>query len=97
VGKKVKIITAAVALAALTVSVLLASTGCGNRDAVDFQYTFDAALVKFPDGSYKELGIKSWRDYDGEQIQIKTHDGSVYVVSSMNCILLKKGEPQQND
>ena len=62
-------------------------TGC-NRQVFDLEYTYDKAICEIG-GEYKELKIEKWRDYDGEQIQIKTKDGNVYLVSSFNCTLIK--------
>lgn len=59
----------------------------GNKDAFDFNYTFNKAITYV--GNEKiELEIESWIDYEGEQIQIKTADGKVYLVSSLNTILI---------
>ena len=37
-----------------------------------------------------ELNVKTWTDYDGEQIQIITEDDKVYLVSSFNTILINE-------
>ena len=42
------------------------------------------------DGSRIEVDIKKWNDYDGEQLQIVAKDGTVYLVSSYNTILIKE-------
>lgn len=77
----------------LLVSLLVVGvSGCGNKDMVDTVYSYDYALVTFPDGGCKKLEIKKWRDYeDGEQIQITATDGTVYLVNSFNCVLVKEG------
>ena len=59
----------------------------GNRDAFDFNYTFDKAIVWVGEEKI-ELDIESWKDYEGEQIQIKAADGKVYLVSSLNTVLI---------
>ena len=59
----------------------------GNKDAFDFNYTFDKAIVWVGEEKM-ELDIESWKDYEGEQIQIKAADGKVYLVSSLNTILI---------
>ena len=70
---------------------LLALVGCGNKTLFDTQYTFEYAIVAFPDGSTKNIEIKQWKDYeDGEQIQIIAKDGTVYLVNSVNCVLVKE-------
>ena len=59
----------------------------GNKDAFDFNYTFDKVIV-YVGGEKMELDIESWKDYEGEQIQIKAADGKVYLVSSLNTVLI---------
>ena len=60
---------------------------CGNYDLFDTNYTYDYAIVSFPDGSAKTIEIAQWTDYEGEQIQIKTEDGNTYVFHSSKCVL----------
>lgn len=79
----------------LTVCILLillfTLTACGNKDMWDTVYTYDYAIVGFPDGTSEKIEIKQWRDYEnGEQIQITAKDGNVYLVSSFNCILVQE-------
>lgn len=62
-------------------------TSCGNKSIFDTKFTFNYAYVAWPDGSSEKLEIRSWKDYDGEQIQITTTDGKTYVFSSYNCVL----------
>lgn len=59
-------------------------TGC-NRQILDTTYSFDKAYCYYGD---KEVvyDIKSWNDYEGEQIQIKTKEGS-YIISMNHCYL----------
>ena len=45
--------------------------------------------MRWPDGSVKDLKIYKWRDYDGEQIQIRAEDGKVYLISSVNAVLVR--------
>ena len=71
----------------LSVAALL--TGC-NRDMFDTVWSYDTAVVRWPDGTMKTIKIKQWRDYpDGEQIQITDRDGNVYLVSSFNTVLIR--------
>ena len=64
--------------------------GCGNKDLFDTVYTYDYALVSFPDGTHGKIDIKQWRDYeDGEQIQITAKNGDVYLFNSVNCVLVQ--------
>lgn len=64
-------------------------TGCGNMDMWDTNYTFDRAIIEMPGGKVIEVEIKQWRDYEGEQVQIITEDGTIYLVSTYNCVLIR--------
>lgn len=61
--------------------------GCGNQTLLDTTYTFNYAQFTLPNGEIKEGRIVKWRDYDGEQIQLKMEDGNTYLVSSYNAVL----------
>lgn len=62
-----------------------------NYDMIDTQFSYDTAIITLHNGEKIEISIKSWRDYeDGEQLQITSTDGTVYLVSSYNCILIDK-------
>lgn len=60
--------------------------GC-NRTLFDTNYTFNKAIITVGSQTYC-YNIKSWRDYEGEQLQITLEDGSVILVSSYNTILI---------
>lgn len=75
----------------IIVALILAAmllTGCGNMDMWDTVYTYDRAIIEMPDGEVIEVEIGKWRDYEGEQIQIIAKDGTTYLVSSFNCVLI---------
>ena len=61
----------------------------GNKKILDLNYTFKKAIIYMNDEKI-ELDIKRWNDYDGEQIQIETADGKIYLVSSFNTILISE-------
>ena len=61
-------------------------TGC-NKKFMDFQYNFDYAIIKLPNGEVVEGAIEYWTDYEGEQLQVCI-DGKVYLVSSINCVMI---------
>lgn len=84
---KNKILKISVLVIMLAVGVF-SLTGC-NQTIIDTNYTFDRAIVVLNDGTRMEIEIKEWRDYDGEQLQIKGKDGKTYLVSSFNTILIK--------
>ena len=78
-------------LAVLVLVVLMvALTGCGNRDMFDTVYTYDEAVLSMADGTIVRGEVENWRDYeDGEQIQVKI-DGVTYLVNSVNITLIHK-------
>ena len=59
-------------------------TGC-NKQVFDFDYTYKKAVCNY-DGDRFELKIDKWKDYDGEQIQIKSN-GETYLLSMNKCYL----------
>jgi len=66
-------------------------TGC-NKQIVDLDYTYNYAIIQLPNGDVVEGKVDSWKDYeDGEQLQIKIN-GTIYLCSSYNCVLLNKDE-----
>lgn len=75
-------------LSLLTVILILSLMGC-NKQVFDFDYTFNYAIINLG-GEYKELKIISWKDYEGEQIQIKDTEGNTYLTNTYNCTLIHK-------
>ena len=71
------------------IGIALTVCGCGNCDIFDTNRTYDTALVKWPDGTMKEIAIKQWADYEGEQIQIIGKDGKIYLISMNNAVLIR--------
>lgn len=63
--------------------------GCGNKTMIDTVKRYDRAIIRLADGTVVDVEIKSWSDYDGEQIQIVAKDGTVYLTSSFRCDLIK--------
>ncbi len=76
-------------------TLLVSLVGCGNYDFIDTNYTFTKAYVKVGD-EWMDLEIKSWTDYEGEQIQLTLNDDTVMLVSSVNCILYEGELPKGN-
>lgn len=66
-------------------------TGC-NKTLIDTNYAYDRAIIELANGEVVEVEIGSWRDYDGEQIQVIAKDGTVYLTSSFRCDLIKDKE-----
>ncbi len=81
------------------VAVLMTVTACMvclagcNRQVVDTKYKFDKALVKVGE-EWITVDVKKWGDYEGEQIQLVLEDGTVMIVSYVNCILYKGTLPK---
>lgn len=73
-----------IAASALCVALL---SGC-NKQLIDTTYTFNRAIVRLPDGTVIEGKLDSWKDYDGDQLQVKIND-TVYLVHSNNVVLIK--------
>ena len=67
-------------------SILIVLTGC-NKQIFDKSYTFNKIICNY-DGDKFELVIKSWSDYEGEQIQIKSKNGSTYLLSANKCYMI---------
>lgn len=66
---------------------LLSLCGC-NQQVFDTTYYFKTAIIEMPGGEVITVEIQSWCDYDGEQLQIKTKDGTTYLVNSTNCVMI---------
>lgn len=60
----------------------------GNRQILDTNHTFDKAVIDLHN-EVITVEVETWKDYEGEQLQIKTKDGKVYLTSSYNCTLIK--------
>lgn len=70
---------------------MLSIVGCGNMDILDTNYTYNRAIIDLANGKSIEVEVKQWRDYEnGEQLQIVTPDGTVYLTSSYNCTLIRE-------
>ena len=75
--------------AVLTACFSLCLVGC-NKSVFDTEYSFERAIV-YIGGEWKEVEVKKWTDFDdGDQIQIETKDGYVYLVHSTNITLIHK-------
>ena len=77
-----------IALVLAVLAMVCMLTACGNMALFDTTYTFDKAIIEMPGGEVIEVKVKTWQDYDGEQLQIMAEDGTVYLVSSYNCVLI---------
>lgn len=77
-GFVVMILVAAIAFGAVTFQ-----TFNGNRTLIDTKFYYDYAIVQLADGSVIEGKVDTWRDYEGEQIQV-TINGETWLVHSAN-------------
>lgn len=81
----------------MIVVMLLCSTACTGcscnykgYDFLDNDYHFDKAIIKLPNGEVKIVDIAKWSDAEGEQLTILSADGTRYLVSSINCVLIEE-------
>jgi len=74
----------------LLLSCLFIGCNCAGYDYIDTNYHFDRAIIKMPDGTTKEINLKTWTDARRTEIFIVTdQDGTRYMISSHNCILIE--------
>ena len=64
--------------------------GCGNRYWINTDFTYNKAIINLQDGTSITVDVKQWRIYDGKQLQIIARDGKTYLVSTLNCTLIKE-------
>lgn len=58
-----------------------------NKQIFDVTYEFDRAIIELPNGEIIDGKITSWRDFDGDQIQVKI-DGKTYLVHSSDIAMI---------
>ena len=73
----------------ISAALALGLAGCGNIDMFDTNYTYHYAITRWPDGSMKKIEVEQWADYEGEQIQIISTDGNIYLLSMNNTVLVR--------
>ncbi len=80
-------VTAMMLFGMIAVILITSLTSC-NKQIIDTNYTFNRAIIN-TGNEVIEVKVKSWTDYeDGDQIQIKAEDGTVYLVHSSNITLI---------
>lgn len=84
--KKIIAVFSVVALLAMTMA------GC-NYQLIDTTYSYDRAIVQLPDGTIVEGEVDSWKDYEGDQIQVVI-DKTTYLVHSTDVVLIAGGEEE---
>lgn len=61
----------------------------GNQSFFDTKRTYDRAIIKLANDEVIEVEVKEWHDFEGEQLQIITPDGTKYLTSSIRCDLIR--------
>ena len=84
-----KIISIIAAVLVFIASVGLVGCSAYNKQIIDLNYQFDRAIIQLANGEVVECKVKSWSDYEGEQIQVVSEDGTIYLTSSYRCDLIK--------
>lgn len=85
-----KKVTVIIMLLAMMCIILLTMDGCGNRQILDITYTYDKAILSLPNGEVIEGEVDSWRDYDGDSIQVVI-DGNTYYTHIINVVMISEG------
>lgn len=70
----------------LILTFVFAISAC-NYDVIDLTYNYNYAYIKLPDGQIVAGKVESWRDFEGEQLQV-TINGITYLTSSYHCTLI---------
>ena len=69
---------------------IFALSAC-NKQIIDFDYHFNYAYVRLPNGEMVEGRIKSWNDWsDSDMLQVTFYDNSIYYSHSTNIVLVSK-------
>lgn len=62
-------------------------TSWSNKQLFDTTYNFDRAIIELPNGEVIEGEVDSWKDYEGDQLQIKI-DGTTYLAHSSKVAMI---------
>ena len=68
----------------ILLATLLLLTGC-NYQAVDFNYYYTKVHLYQTNKCYN---IESWRDYEGEQLQVNIEGKGKILISANSCFLV---------
>lgn len=86
--KNLKVRENMAALALVTTLSLVSLTGCGNKQLLDFNKSFNVAIET--NGTTTSIvGIQEYTDYTGAQIQFVTNDGLRVLTSTHQTQLMK--------
>lgn len=70
----------------LALGMVLSMSAC-NYQLVDTTYSYKYAIISLPNGKLVEGEVDSWRDYEGDQLQV-TVDGVTYLVHATDAVLM---------
>ena len=85
-----KKICLSILLAFVTCFSAISLSGCGNKQIVDFNYTFNKAYL-YLGGEWQLYEIQSWKEYDdGMTIQVTLIDGTVVYLPALYCVLMNE-------
>lgn len=70
-------------------------TGCGNKDIGLGQYTYYYVTCDGP-VKFQNEPIKSWKDFDGEQMEVTLSNGNTLLISSNYCVLTENEISDEN-
>lgn len=60
-----------------------------NKQIFDLTYNYNYAIIELPNGSVVEGKVSSWKDYEGDQLQVVIN-GVTYLVHSSDTALMNK-------
>lgn len=86
--KNLKITSRAIGLVCAGTIALTSLTGCGNKQILDFNKSFNVA-VESNNGYVSVAAIKTYSDYSGDQVQFVTEDGLRVLTSTHQTELMK--------
>ena len=72
--------------AVILLLVVMCMCGC-NKQIIDTTWKYDRAIIQLPDGTIVDGKVSSWKDFDGDQIQVKIN-GVSYLVHSEDIALI---------
>ena len=90
IGEKIQIglVSGFIVFAVVTTGYTLVKKFAGNRQTFDFDKSFNVAIEQ-NDDNVSLVGIKSYADYEGSQIQFKTQDDLLVLTSTHQTQLVK--------
>lgn len=71
----------------LSILILVLFSGC-NYKVFDLSYEYNKIICNY-EGDKFELHIDSWKDYEGEQLQVWSN-GNIYLLSANKCYMIKE-------